>query len=78
MLVLLMGLCKLCFAYLTPFLLFVLELMILQDKKFDWPDYHFMDRDQKYDRVIQQCGYFAQKLREMPNASAEEINYLVK
>lgn len=57
---------------------FVLEHMILQDKKFDWPDYHFMDRNQKYDRVIQLCSHFAQKLREMPNASEVEINYLTE
>jgi len=54
-----------------------IEHMILQDRRFDWPDYHFMDRNQSYDRVIQQCSYFAQKLRELPNASSEEINYLV-
>ena len=52
--------------------------MIIQDKIFDWPDYHFMDRNQKYDRVIQLCNHFAQKLREMPNASEAEINYLTE
>lgn len=53
-----------------------IELMVLQDRRFDWPDYHFMDRNQKYDRVIRQCSYYVEKMRELSDGTKDDIHYL--